>query len=268
MQLNKVSCNTKIRHKTAINKTLSAMPLGARRVLYLCLAQLDSKRIIPQDQTFRISALEFSRICDIEPSTAYSQLKDAAVQLQQQTIGIAKDQLLPPIPRVGDRPWKQPAGKGVRMLNVTEFCDYEPGDGCIDVSFSRQMEPYICFLQNSYTTQVLLSATRIREANTNNLYQLIRKNISKGKESFFEVGVNELKSELELFTIIDGKTTYLYQEFRDFNKRVIKKGIKTIGEVTELKDLRVDIVERKQRCATILRFTYRIDNDATFNGFT
>ena len=243
------------------------MPLGARRVLYLSLAQLDSKKIIPQGTTFRIYAIEYAKICDIDPSTAYSQLKEAAVHLQQQTIGIPKPQLLKPIARAGDRPWKQPTGNGIRMLNVTEFCDYEEGDGFIEISFSRQMEPYICFLSSDFTTQVLLSATRLREANTNNLYQLIRRNISKGLDHYFDININDLKIELGLYTEQKGETIFSYPEFKDFNKRVIKQGVKTIQQITELTNLKVVIIERRQRKATKLRFSYEIDEQISFKGF-
>jgi plasmid replication initiation protein len=243
------------------------MPLKSRRILFMAIAQLDSKKIVKQGQVFRIYASEYAKIAKLEMNTAYEQLKGAALDLQKQVIGIPKNQLLPPIPRAGDRPWKKPSGKGVRMLNVTEYCDYEVGDGYVDISFSRQMEPYICMIEGSYTTQVLISSARLRDTNASNLYQLLRQKISEKKVRFFEIGVDELKDELGLYTDSGKERKYLYSLFKDFNKTVIKKSIETIKDTTEIKDLSVDIIERKQRKATKLRFSYLVDEQMKFDGF-
>lgn len=267
MDLANISSKTKVRHKTDINRTLSQMPLSSRRVLFMAIAQLDSKRLIKKGQVFRIYASEYAKIAKLEMNTAYEQLKSAALDLQKQLIGIPKDQLLSPIPRKGDRPWVRPVGTGIRMLNVTEYCDYEEGDGFVDISFSRQMEPYICMIEGNYTTQVLLSSARLRDTNASNLYQLIRQKIGEKKDRYFEIGVDELKDELGLYTTNSKQRTYSYPLFKEFNRSVIKLSIETITDTTEIKDLNVEIVERKQRKASKLRFTYRVDEQMKFEGF-
>ena len=267
MDLANISSKTKVRHKTDINRTLSQMPLSSRRVLFMAIAQLDSKRLIKKGQVFRIYASEYAKIAKLEMNTAYEQLKSAALDLQKQLIGIPKDQLLSPIPRKGDRPWVRPVGTGIRMLNVTEYCDYEEGDGFVDISFSRQMEPYICMIEGNYTTQVLLSSARLRDTNASNLYQLIRQKIGEKKDRYFEITVDELKDELGLFTIFNKEKKYSYPLFKEFNRSVIKLSIDTITDTTEIKDLSVVIIERKQRKASKLKFTYRVDEQMKFDGF-
>lgn len=233
----------------------------------MAIAQLDSKKLVKEGQIFRIYASEYAKIARLEMNTAYEQLKSAALDLQKQVIGIPKAQLLPPIPRPGDRPWKRPSGKGIRMLNVTEYCDYEDGDGYVDISFSRQMEPYICMIEGQYTTQILISSARLKDTNASNLYQLIRQKISEKKDRYFEIGVSELKDELGLYTTKNKEKIYSYPLYKDLNKFVIKKSIETINTTTEIKGLSVEIVERKQRKATKLRFSYRVDDQMTFEGF-
>ena len=267
MRLASVSGKTKVRHKTDINKTLSKMPLSSRRVLFMAIAQLDSKKIIKKGQIFRIYASEYAKIANLEMNTSYEQLKSSALELQRQVISIPKNQLLPPIPRVGDRPWKKPTGNGNRMLNVTDYCDYEDGDGYVDISFSRQMEPYICLIGGNYTTQVLISSARLRDTNASNLYQLIRQKISEKKYSFFEIEVEKLKDELGLYTTKNKIKTYSYPLFKEFNRSVIKSSIDTIESTTEIKSLEVEITERKQRKATKIRFSYRVDDQMKFDGF-
>ena len=267
MNLANVSSKTKVRHKTDINRTLTGIPLSSRRVLFMAIAQLDSKKLVKQEQVFRIYASEYAKLAGIEMNTAYEQLKDASICLQKQLISIPKNELLPPIPRVGDRPWVKPTGTGTRMLNITEFCDYEDGDGFVDIAFSRQMEPYICMIEGNYTTQVLLSSARLRDSNASNLYQLIRQKISEKKDRYFDVSVDGLKDELGLFTTFNKERKYSYPLFKDFNKSVIKRSIETITGTTEIKNISVEIIERKKRKASKLRFSYRVDEQMKFDGF-
>jgi len=200
MKLSSVSTVTKIRHNNEINQTFSTMSLASRRVVYLALAQLDPKTIIKKGATFRIYAHEYADICGIDKTTAYAQLKDACENLQKQIIGIPKPQLLAPFIRSGESIWKRPEGFGIRMLNMTEYCDYEKDSGYVDVSFTRQMEPYICKLKGNYTTQHLISAARLSDVNAANIYQLIKKKISQGNKRHFDITVDSLKDELNLYT--------------------------------------------------------------------
>ena len=99
------------------------------------------------------------------------------------------------------------------------------------------------------------------------MYQLIRQKISEKKECYFDIGVDELKDELGLFSIYNKQKTYTYSLFKDFNKVVIKRSIETITGTTEIKEINMEIIERKQRKATKLRFTYRINDQMKFDGF-
>lgn len=267
MSLLSFSSKTKVRHKNDINRTLTSIPLSSRRVLFMAIAQLDSRKLVKQGQVFRVYASEYAKLSGIEVNSAYEPLKNAALALQKQLIRIPKDELLPPIPRPGERPWVKPIGTGTRMLNITEFCDYEEGDGFIDIAFSRQMEPYICMIEGNYTTQVLLSSARLRDSNASNLYQLIRQRIGEKKIRYFDIGVDEIKEELGLFTTLNKKKIYSYPLFREFNRSVIKRSIETIKDTTEIKDLSVAIIERKGRKASKLRFTYQVDEQMMFDGF-
>ena len=89
------------------------------------------------------------------------------------------------------------------MLNITEYCDYENDSGFVDVSFTRQMEPYICLVKGNYTTQHLLSDAKLSEPNAGNLYQLIRKNISQGNTKYFNIAsiVVSNKSSIYFFGV-------------------------------------------------------------------
>ncbi|CAO94843.1 replication initiation protein [Erwinia tasmaniensis] len=272
MKLANVTPKTKIRHRNEINHTFSVLPLPARRILFMAIAQIDSKRLIEQGQVFRITANEYAMIADIDISVAYKQMKDGANELQHSVISIPKSQLLEPLYRPGQFHFpvkvKKNTPDSIRSMNLTEYCDYVESEGYIDISFTRVIEPYICRLADGFTTQVLLSAARLTETNASSLYQLIRKNISSGKVSYFDIGVDELKDELNLYRIDEGEKIYIHAQFKDFNRDFLKKNVDTINRVTEIKDLSFDIVERVARKATRLRFSYSVERDIESEGDT
>lgn len=266
MKLANVTARTKIRHRNEINLTFSKLPLPARRILFMAIAQIDSKKMIEHGQVFRITANEYAAISDIDISVAYKQLKDGAGELQTSTISIPKSQLLDPFVRAGEpllpRKGKKTGVDTIRSMNLTEYCDYADSEGYVDIRFTSVIEPYICRLADGFTTQVLLSAARLTEANASSLYQLIRKNISAGKRSYFDIGVDELKDELNLFKYEDEEKVYLHAQFKDFNRDFLKRNIDTINRVTEINNLSFEIIERIARKASKLRFTYSVSKDS------
>lgn len=249
-----VTKKTKVRHRNGINETLAEMPLSARRVLFLAMVQLDPKKIVKEGAVFRVSAKDYAEVCDINVDVAYRQLKEAAEQLQRQVISIPKSELLEPIARIGERPWVRPVGTGVRMLNITEWCDYEEGNGYIEVSFTRQMEPYICKLERDYTTQVLLSSVRLTENNASRLYQYLRNKISNGKTSYFDIEIDKLKKDLGA----DQQDTYA--EFKYFKRAYFKTAVDQIIKKTEFKSIEIMVAERVKRKISKVRIFYTYEN--------
>lgn len=250
----KVSKKTKIRHRNGINATLADMPLSSRRVLFLTISQLDPKKIIERGGIFRVYASDYAELCGIEKTTAYQQLKEPAKQLQQQIIAIPREQLLPPIPRAGEplMPWKKLEG-GVRMLNVTEYCDYMDGDGYIDVAFSRQMEPYICRLEKDFTTQILLSAIRLSDTNAIRLYQYIREKISAGKVKYFDISLEDFKADLGIDNAV------YYQSYKNISNQYFKRSVKKIIEKTEFNIIKMEVIKRIRRKAVEVRISYEYE---------
>lgn len=262
MKLKNVTPNTKIRHRNEINSTLSQLPLTARRILYMAIAQVeDTKKMLPDGEVFRIRASEYAQVADVNVSTAYRQMKDGAEKLQTSTLAVPRDQLLEPFKRDGNSiavAKKVSAKDAIRVLNITEYCEYSESAGYVDIKFTRIMEPYISLLAGGYTTQVLLSATRLSENNASTLYQLIRKNISMGRWKYFDIDIDELKDELGLYSIDNGIKTYSYEAFKTFNNSFLKRTVNAIREATELKDLSYEISEKLGRKAVKLRFSYSV----------
>lgn len=251
----RISVKTKIRHRNEINNTFSALPLSARRILFMAMAQLDSKSILSSGQMFKITAKEYAAIAAVDLSVAYKQMKDGAEQLQLSLIKIPKSKLLQPEMKEisqSDAVWR---------LNLTDFCSYSEKESSIILSFGRTIEPYICQLKDNYTTQVLFSAVRLSDTNASSLYQLIRKYISAGNDKNFDIEIDELKEQLLLYKECDGIKTYLYPDFKIFNRAFLKKNVAVICESTEIKNLTVDVIAKIERKASKLRFSYQLDKE-------
>ncbi|EDS5056038.1 replication initiation protein, partial [Salmonella enterica] len=197
LSLNRVSKKTKIRHRNEINNTFSSLPLAARRILFMAMAQLDSKDSLTEGQVFRVSASEYSNIADVDVSVAYKQMKEGVSELQSSVIKIKQSQLIKDIPNLNLKK------DSLLSLNLTDYCVYTESEGYIDIVFSRSIEPYITRLKDSYTSQVLISSVRLTDSNASTFYQYLRKKISEGKLKGFDVGVTELKDELGLYGFSD-----------------------------------------------------------------
>lgn len=263
MRLQSASPNTKIRHRNEINSTFSQLPLSSRRILFMALAQIDTKKLIPEGEVFRITAKEYADIADVDMSNAYKQLKQGSEELQRSTLPIPKSELLEPFVRAGDPLITRSKGAHpkdtIYSLNITEYCAYSEMGAFVEIRFTRTMEPYISRLAGGYyTTQVLLSAARLSENNSSSLYQLLRKHISQGKVKFVDISISVLKEELNLFSLEGGEKKYFYDEYKVFNRDFLKKSTKAIRETTELKDLNYEVIEKEGRKASKIRFTYSL----------
>ncbi|WP_254503682.1 replication initiation protein, partial [Salmonella enterica] len=91
MNLLSVTKKTKIRHRNEINSTFSSLPLSARRILFMAMAQIDSREELSEGATFRITAREYAFIADIDVTGAYRQLKEGAEELQASVIRIPRN---------------------------------------------------------------------------------------------------------------------------------------------------------------------------------
>ncbi|WP_139767567.1 replication initiation protein, partial [Salmonella enterica] len=90
MNLLSVTKKTKIRHRNEINSTFSSLPLSARRILFMAMAQIDSREELSEGATFRITAREYAFIANIDVTGAYRQLKEGAEELQASVIRIPR----------------------------------------------------------------------------------------------------------------------------------------------------------------------------------
>lgn len=256
---------TKIRHRNELNLTLAQLPLAAKRVMYMALASVDSRKPIETGQVFRVRADDLASAADIEISVAYKQLKDGAKLLRGSSLTLTGDDII----ALSDE-LNLPYGSRNRPseidLSITDYCAYFNNEGYLELRFSRVIEPYISsLLGNKYkfTTQLLTSCLRLSGQYSSALYQLIRKYHSKfsGKNSFI-ISLNELKEEIIAYTFKDdGTIEYKYPDFPIFKRDVLNKAIAEIKKKTEVKELTCATYKKDGRKGSSLIFEFVIEEN-------
>ena len=245
--------NKKLRHRNELNATLMAISTAAKRIAYLAMIQLpyDEERGVltfDADRTFKISASDYAEICNVSTSHAYQQLKEGVNELKKTTVDIPKSCL------GDDIDFKDDDDDFIVMFSIADYVGYSDGNGYVKLRWHRKMEPLIAELERRYTTQYLLSAVRLPIGNANKLYLLLRERISSGQKRYFDIEFEDLKFSL----IID--TNGVYDNYKYFNNDFFKRSASQIIDKTEFTKIELDIIERVNRRAHLLRVSYEYDD--------
>jgi hypothetical protein len=149
-----------------------------------------------------------------------------------------------------DLDFKDEADDAIVMFSVADYCIYSDGNGFVKLRWHRKMKLLISELERRYTSQYLLSAVRLPIGNANNIYLLLRERVSAGQTQYFDIEFETLKELLA----IDAKGSYA--KFEHFNNLFFKRSAKQILEKTEFTKLEIEILERVNRRAHLLRISY------------
>lgn len=264
-----VTQKTKIRHRNELNLTLAQLPLAAKRVMYMALAPIDSRKPIEKGRVFRVRADDLASAADIEVSVAYKQLKDGAKLLRGSSLSLTGDDIVA-LSEDLELPYNSKNKPSEIDLSITDYCAYFNNEGYLELRFSRVIEPYISSLlgnKNKFTTQLLTSSLRLSGQYSSALYQLIRKHYSNfKKKNNFVISLEELKDEIVAYTFLDnGKIEYKYPDFPIFKRDVLNKAIAEIKKKTEVKVLTCATHKKEGRRVSSLMFEFIIEEDA-FSG--
>lgn len=240
----------KIYHRNDARPALIGMGLPAKRLLFMCLAQVErhstKENVIlkfESSEPFTITVKDYADLCEIDYSVAYRQIVIGVKELRGYVLeanqGLLKkrDDSLP-------YDWIEPftiAEKGT---------GYSKGDGFVRIKLASEMEPLISNLSGDFTGQFLLSAMQLPDGNAGKLYLILREWISSG---FVVEKTTTVESFKEMLGV---STTKTYDSFMRFNEMFLKKTIKTLIEKTEFTSISIEIVERRARKAHKLRVYY------------
>lgn len=255
---------TKVRHRNDLNLTLSALPIVAKKVLFLAMSQINSKNEFDDDHIFYVSASDYVQWANVKANAAYAALKEGAAILDSVLLKLNNEDILN-LKNELKLPFTKKNIPDSMNLSLTEFSVYYNDEGRIGIKFTNSAKRFLCNLvgvEKKYTTQVLLSVVSLSSVNAASLYQLIRKHYSANSRlGFFDISIDELKDELNLYSIDeDGNKEYKYPDFPIFKRDVLNKSVKEIIKLTEVKNLKFEVSGKLGRKVDRLKFSYSLDS--------
>lgn len=250
--LSAVDYLTTCRYSDGFQYSLAALPLQAKRVLFLILAQISNPKDKPKENelSFSITAKEFSIHCKLRIDATYNELEEAVRVLAKSAIyeDVSVDRL-----------------RRLDETNIVSKVTYHIDEGYCTIKINKDAYPYFFELSKAFTTNNIYEFVRLTEKNAMNLHQVIMKRYSKSNINYdyktsFVIGIEELKDEMWLFNTDGRKKEYRYTVFAELNK-LLKKTAKEIQKSTSLKNISIEIYKKIGRKATHLKISYQHIND-------
>lgn len=203
------------------------LSLNEQRLILSAIAQLDSRKPVPKDNDFIITASEFAETFGIPLNQAYETLDDAASRLYERDI------------KTYDRTAK--TRERFRWVDGVKYWD---GEAKVTLSFSRWIIPYLTLLHQQFTTYELKQVSRLNTAYAIRFYELLMQFIKTGERY---ISLEKLRELLELKD--------QYSRFYDLKKYIIDPSIVDINEKTNL-TVEWDVI-KKGRNITGLMFVFQ-----------
>lgn len=180
------------------------LSLNEQRLVLACVAQLDSRKPLPADHLFTLSAADFVETYGIPIDQAYEALDEAASSLYERDI------------RLFDGTVKE-------RFRWVYHVKYYKGEGKVCLGFSQTVIPYLTLLNRQFTSYRMTGVAKLRSAHSIRLYEFLIQFRETGKLS---IGLEEFKQRLEL----DGQ----YDRFSNIKMRVIDPAVKELQEKSNL----------------------------------
>jgi plasmid replication initiation protein len=185
------------------------LTLAEQRVILACLAQVDSRKKMQnlntlelQTEGLTINAMDYAKLFDLEPHTAYEQLQDAATRLYNRSVTIKKN----------DR------GEKERYRWLQGEARSDKGSGHIRLSFTMRLSEHITQLRGKFTSYQLEQVRHLRKPNAIRIFELMM----QWKETkLVRIKLDELREMLEMKYPVyaDAKRYVLAPAFDEIDKR-------------------------------------------------
>lgn len=191
---------------TQANELVSArysLPLAEQRLILMMIAKIQ-----PDDEDFkpyRIGIGELAEFMGIDKNSAYRECKKTTRNLLARVLEI------------------QEPGRLLQTHWVSS-ADYIDGSGMVKLCFDPELRPYLLKLQGNFTSSKLEMLLSFKSQYTMRVYNLLKQ---------YEQ-LKEREIELELLREILGLSKNLYEEYKDFKKRIlipVQKELKTKSDL-------------------------------------
>jgi plasmid replication initiation protein len=180
------------------------LTLNEQRIILACAAKLDSRKPMPREAVFVLSADEFVDLFGSDPKNAYAEMEEAAAKLYQRDI-------------------RRIEGKTRRHLRWVYMAEYKKGEGKVKLGFSPEIAPYLTMLHKRFTSYRLEEVASLRSAYAIRLFEML---VQFSETGLFVISVADFKQRLG----IEDK----YDRFSNLKARVIEPAIKDLITKTSL----------------------------------
>ena len=180
------------------------LTLNEQRMVLLCIARLDTRKPLPKDNLFTITAKEFSETFGIEEKHAYEALDEAASALYERDI-------------------KTYDGKYRERFRWVCGVKYHDNEGKVTLGFSTWVTPYLTMLHERFASYKLKQISGLKSVYSIRLLEFLTQFKTTGK---FITDLDKFKDRLCL--------KEEYKRFYDLKRRVIEPAVKELQEKSKL----------------------------------
>ena len=217
------------------NKLIEArysLSLNEQKIILYAASKLDTSK-----DSFNTLELETREFMELLNTTVfrYTEIKELVTGLMSKQVKIETD-------------------KDDLVANWVSSIYYVKNSGVIELEFSHRLIPYLLQLKERFTRYQLKNILYLKNKHSVRIYELMKQYQTIGHRTFT---IEELK---ELLMLEDK-----YNQFRDFNKSVIKQ---SMDEINELTDINIDVEQVKRgRKVVALKYIIQSKYDNSYINF-
>lgn len=201
------------------------LTLNEQRLVLLCISKLDSRKPLPKENLFTITAKEFAEMFGVNEKTAYRELETASRDLYKQDI-------------------KTHDGKNNCQFRWVFGIKYHNNEGKVTLGFSPWVAPYLTSLHERFTRYSLKKISGLKSAYAIRLFEFLIQFKSTGK---LLIGLDRFRDRLDIKDE--------YKRFCDLKRRVI---VPSVNELVEKSGLAINWTPIKSgKVVTQLEFLFR-----------
>lgn len=181
----------------------------------------------PEDEdfkTYKFRIAEFMTLLGVEDKSKYTEIPKITKELMKKVFEIEE---------------------GNRLIQTAWLSGaiYEKGTGCVELTFSSFLKPYMLKLSNMFTQYKLANILSMKSKYSPRIYEILKCNEFK-KQGFIEIKVDDLRKLI--------KADNVYPKYNDFKRYIIER---TERELKKISDISFEFEEIKTgRKVTSLKF--------------
>ena len=174
--------------KNILTRAAQNLSLAEKRIITLGISKIDarqSKTVYKNEKkrTITITANEYQTIANLKHKlNAYRELQTGTEKIGKKQLTIKKETL---------------QGKEITRINWVEQATYIQGKGIIKICFTNKIMPYLCAIENRFTTYKINETANIKSVYTWRLMEFFI-SWSKEKEGQRTISIKEIKEMLEI----------------------------------------------------------------------